>query len=119
MKHLNESEIPFSTGGKFGSKYLHRCSNYEFGNIVIPPQTRYAEKSHIHKKTTEVFWFTQGAPLLLVDDKKIRIKQGEVYVVEPTEVHNFMNDTDNPVHITFIKSPGLLEDRIEVEEEIK
>ena len=105
MKNLNQADVKFSTGGDFGSKYLHRNENYELGSIIIPPQTRYAEKDHVHKKTEEVFWFTKGEPLLIVNNEQIRVHEGDVYVIEPNEVHNFINDTNQESHIVFIKSP--------------
>ncbi len=115
MKKINEKEIPFRQGGNFGSKYLYKSKNNELGRIVIPPQTIYDEKNHYHKKLEEMFYFMKGEPLLLIGDKKIRVKEGDVYTVEPNEVHNLENDTEEEVWILFNKSPAIKGDRFEVD----
>jgi len=117
MQKINESHISFRQGGNHGSKYLHRGEDYELGKIVIPPETKYAEHSHFHKKTEEVFWFIEGEPLFLINKEKIRVRKGDVYVIEPGEKHNILNDTNRECFIVFSKSPRLLEDRFEVDEE--
>lgn len=117
MKRLNEADIGFRQGGNFGSKYLHRGENYELGKIVVPPKKRYDEYRHRHEKTEELFWFLQGEPLFFIDEQKIRVREGDVYVIEPGEVHNLVNDTDKECLIVFAKSPRLEGDRFEIMKE--
>ena len=115
MKKVNEFDIEFRQGVDWGSKYLHRGKDYELGKIIIPPKTKYASHSHFHKETEEVFWFIKGKPLFYINNEEIRVNEGDVYVIEPNEVHNILNDTDEESLIVFSKSPRLLEDRFETE----
>ena len=116
MEKINESDVEFRQGGNYGSKYLFRRQYCEGGKIVIPPNAKYAERAHYHKGIEEIFWFIEGEPLLLVGDEKIRVKQGDVYVIQPREEHNVLNDTSNRCLICFIKSPIISGDRFEVKE---
>jgi mannose-6-phosphate isomerase-like protein (cupin superfamily) len=115
MKHVNEQDVPFRQGGDFGSKYLYRGQYNELGKIVIPPHTKYEERNHFHKGLEEVFYVIQGTLIIHIDGQKIRAKEGDVYTINPKEVHNLENDAEEEVQILFNKSPVIKGDRFEVD----
>ena len=42
---------------------------------------------HFHRRTTETYRTLKGTPVLFVDGKKHRLKEGEELVVRPSQVH--------------------------------
>ena len=50
---------------------------------------------------------------MTVDDAEFRVKTGDAFRVEPGEVHNIINDTDQPIEAVFIKGTYDLKDKVD------
>lgn len=49
--------------------------------------------THFHKTTTEFFHFTSGSGRLVLSDREIPLYPGVSIVIQPYEVHTFINDS--------------------------
>jgi len=110
MEKVNENEKEYRKGNKSGPKYLMRGPKLEWGIIRLEPGE--AMGAHGHNEVEEVFYFFEGEPKILVNDKEHRVKQGDVFRLEAKEKHDIVNDTSAPVRYIFIKCPFLPEDKI-------
>ena len=109
MEKLNEKDREFR-GGDSGPKYLIRGPKWEGGIIVFKPGQKLGK--HYHNDVEETFYFLEGSPLMVINDKEMRVTPGDVFRIEPKETHNIINDTQKDTRIIFIKCPYLPEDKI-------
>ena len=80
---------------------------------LLPGQTLGA---HYHQRVEETFFFTAGAPIMVVNGERIRVRTGDAYRLDPTDTHDIINDTDSPVDAVFIKDRLDPEDKISIKE---
>ena len=52
---------------------------------------------------------------MLIDNVEHRVVPGDVFKLPPSEAHDIINDTGNPVRLIFIKCPYLPDDKVAVE----
>lgn len=71
-----------------------------------------AEKAHGHNIIDETFYFIDGNGTMIVDDKEYDAPQGSVFQIEPKEMHNIRNTSNNTLKIVFIKSDYKPNDKI-------
>ncbi len=71
-----------------------------------------AEKAHGHNIIDETFYFIDGNGTMIVDDKEYDAPQGSVFQIEPKEMHNIRNTSNNMLKIIFIKSDYKPNDKI-------
>jgi len=102
MKSVNEKEIPFR-GGESGVKYLMRGPSIDWGLILLKPGEKMAEKAHGHNLLDETFYFVEGDGVMIVNDEEFGALEGNVFLVEPKEMHNIRNDSQKSIKIVFIK----------------
>lgn len=58
---------------------------------ILPGETA---KSHFHKKQTEIFYFINTAGEFFVNEKKVKLQDGDVLVVEPGDIHKVSNKSN-------------------------
>ena len=109
MEKINENECKFR-GGDWGVKYILRGPRIDWGIILLKPGK--ATGAHGHQEVEETFYFIEGFPKILVNDVEYRVKEGDVFRLEPLEKHDIVNDTQEEVKLIFIKIPYLPEDKI-------
>lgn len=109
MERVNEFDKSFPKGDS-GVKYLFRGPHIDWGILVLKPGE--ALGKHGHKEVEETFYFLAGTPILYINDTSFRIKVGDAFRIEPTESHNIVNDTAQPIKIVFIKHLYRPEDKI-------
>ncbi len=102
MKHVNEKDFQYR-GGESGVKYLMRGPSIDWGLILLKPSEKMAEKAHGHNLLDETFYFVEGDGVMIVDDKEFVALEGSVFLVEPKEMHNIRNDSQELIKIVFIK----------------
>jgi quercetin dioxygenase-like cupin family protein len=51
-------------------------------------------KNHYHKVQTEIFYFLNENGYFIVNGKRVPAKTGDVIVIEPWDMHEVVNDTD-------------------------
>ncbi len=109
MEKVNEQELEFRHGDH-GPKYLIRGPKWEGGIIVFKPGQTLGR--HYHNEVEETFYFLEGSPKIIINDKDIRVKPGDVFRIDPGEAHNIVNDTPNDMRAVFIKCPCLPKDKV-------
>jgi quercetin dioxygenase-like cupin family protein len=55
-------------------------------------------EEHYHSQMYEVYLIAQGQSVAVVDGQEIKLKAGDMLVVEPHEVHTFVNSTEDYLH---------------------
>lgn len=66
---------------------------------IKPGQTA---KSHYHKKQTEIFYFLNENGYWIINGEKKYFKKGDVLVIEPSDKHIVVNDTqDDYLYVAF------------------
>jgi mannose-6-phosphate isomerase-like protein (cupin superfamily) len=109
MENFNEKDREFR-GGDFGPKYLVKGPHWDGGIIQLKPgQTLGA---HYHNQVEETFYFLEGMGDMVVNGAKYPIKPGEVFIIQPGEQHDIVNNGGRNIRVFFVKSPYLPEDRV-------
>jgi len=111
VEKVNERDCQYRKGDS-GPKYLMRGPRIDWGVFRFLPGQELG--AHWHERIEETFYFLRGSGKMVVEGKEERIEVGDVYRIEPGEVHNIINDTDAPVEGVFIKSSYDPEDKIDV-----
>lgn len=99
-------------GGTSGVKYLMRGPSIDWGVILLNPGELMAETAHGHNFIDETFYFIEGDGVMIVDNNDYNAPEGTVILVEPKEMHNIRNDSDNPLKVVFIKGEYKPDDKI-------
>ncbi len=61
--------------------------------IKIKP--REVAKNHYHKVQTEIFYFLNNNGYFVVNGEKISVKTGDIIVIEPNDMHEVVNNSDD------------------------
>ena len=71
-------------------------------NSSIPVAVGYANagvrEQHYHAEMYEVYLVAQGKSTVVVDDQTVILEAGSVLIVEPGEVHTFIESTSDYYH---------------------
>jgi mannose-6-phosphate isomerase-like protein (cupin superfamily) len=108
MERVNENDLQYRAGDH-GPKYLFRGNLYEWGVCRLLPNGTLG--AHFHGEVEETFYFPNGGGIIVVDGKEHQIRPGDAFKISPTEPHDIVNDTDDPIELIFIKCPYLPEDK--------
>ncbi len=100
MKKINEKDVPFKYE-KSGPKYLFNEKNFSGGVAYLNPGEEI--KIHTHEDEREIFYFITGSPLFIAGNEKIRVNQGDGFLVDAKETHGVLNDTKETVKLVFTK----------------
>jgi len=68
-------------------------------------------EKHVHQKMYEVYLVANGHSTAVVDGKDVSLKSGDMLVVEPGEVHTFIDNSDDYFHFV-INAPFVKGDKI-------
>ena len=112
MEQVNERELEYRNGNS-GPKYLFRGPRIDWGVLRFLPGQSLGK--HRHEEVEESFLFTAGTPLVVVNDQQIRVKPGDAFRFEPGDVHDIVNDADEPTDAVFIKHVFKPKDKVDVE----
>jgi len=110
MERVNEFDLEYRQGDS-GPKYLFRGPQLDWGVLKFLPGQELGP--HHHDRVEETFYFTAGTPKMIVDDAECRVRTGDAFRIEPGEVHNIVNDTDEPIEAVFIKSTYDPKDKVD------
>jgi len=111
MEQVNADNLEYRKGDS-GPKYLFRGPRIDWGIMKFNPGQTMG--MHKHAEVEETFFFTEGAPLIVVNGENIRVRTGDAFRLEPGDVHDIVNDTDQPIEAVFIKSIYKPDDKIDV-----
>jgi len=112
MERTNEREKTWRNGNS-GVKYLGRGPKIDWGIVKFQPGEELG--AHYHQGVEETFYFPEGSPKMIIDEREIRVSAGDAFRVEPGEAHNIINDTSSDVIAVFIKAPYDPQDRVSVQ----
>jgi mannose-6-phosphate isomerase-like protein (cupin superfamily) len=90
-----------------------RGPSIDWGVILLKPGELMGDKPHGHNEIDESFYFVQGNGVMIIDNKEYDAPEGSVFLVEPKEMHNIKNNSDDEIKIIFIKGEYKPEDKIE------
>ena len=86
-------------------------------NSQVPVPIGYANEgidlTHYHEQMCEVYLVAQGQSTIVVDGASVTLKQGDVIVVEPNEVHTFTHSSADYLHFV-IHAPFVKGDKVVV-----
>ncbi|MFH1126597.1 MAG: cupin domain-containing protein [archaeon] len=68
-------------------------NNSRFVLIKMEPHTEI--KPHHHTRIKEILYITKGTGNIVVNDIERRCKPEDIILVEPSEIHRMINDTDD------------------------
>ena len=68
---------------------------------------------HYHRKLYEVYLVARGSSTIIVDNTPITLHAGDVIVVEPGEVHTFVENTPDYFHFV-LHCPPIRGDKVVV-----
>lgn len=84
-------------------------------NSKVPIPVGYAnegiDESHYHTQMYEIYLVAQGQSTAIVEGEMITLQAGNVLVVEPNEVHTFINSSDDYLHFV-IHTPFVKNDKV-------
>jgi len=110
MEKVNETGKEYRNG-ESGPKYLFRGPRIDWGVLRFLPGQELG--THYHEKVEETFYFTRGTPLVIVNGQEHRVRVGDAFRMDPGDIHNIINDTDEPIDAVFIKSDFLPKDKVD------
>ena len=61
---------------------------------------------HYHQRMSEIYLIARGRAVMQVDDRTIAVEAGDVIIIEPGEVHTFLESSPDHFHFV-IQTPGL------------
>ncbi|MBY9018549.1 MAG: cupin domain-containing protein [Candidatus Lokiarchaeota archaeon] len=112
IKQINENDFEYRKGDS-GVKYLMRGPSIDWGIILLNPGEAMADVDHGHHEVDETFYFVEGNGLMIVNGKKHDAPQGSVFLIEPNEIHNIKNNSEDQLKVLFIKGEYKPEDKYE------
>ena len=65
---------------------------------------------HFHKVKTETFYFLKGKGSLILNGKQIDIFPEKLIVIPPNSIHEWINDSDEPMEAVILKTNNTPED---------
>jgi len=84
-------------------------------NSNVPIPVGYAnegiDETHYHAHMYEIYLVAQGQSTAIVEDEEVTLQAGSILVVEPNEVHTFINSSDDYLHFV-IHTPFVKNDKI-------
>ena len=66
--------------------------------------------NHYHKETYETFYVTEGSLKVKIDDFSFTVHKGDIFTVEPYEVHTVEAISGRAKMMTFLSKPYSKED---------
>jgi len=111
MQKVNEHDLEYRAGDS-GPKYLFRGPKIDWGVLRFLPGQKLGR--HRHERVEETFYFTKGTPLMIVGGEQFRVRAGDAFRLDPGDVHDIINDTNEPVDAVFIKSSYDPQDKVDV-----
>ncbi|TXT53604.1 MAG: Cupin domain protein [Promethearchaeota archaeon] len=112
MKQVHEKDFNYRKGDS-GVKYLMRGPSIDWGLILLKPGEKMADNPHGHNQIDETFYFIEGEGTMIIDDKGYDAPAGSVFLVEPKETHNILNEGSKDLKVVFIKGEYKPDDKFE------
>lgn len=85
----------------------HRNSsvkNQSLAKVTIEPGKTIFE--HYHKKTEELYHIIQGEGIMVIEDEKQKVGEGETVIILPGQKHKIANRRDSDLVMLVMCAPG-------------
>jgi mannose-6-phosphate isomerase-like protein (cupin superfamily) len=79
-------------------------------DIIIPAGVEV--KRHHHPVAEEIYYITSGEGVMTINGASRRVGKGDAIVIEPGDVHKFLNDTKADVRMIVTSTPAWTPDSI-------
>ncbi len=87
-------------------------------NSAVPIPIGYANEGikerHYHAEMFEIYLVAKGSSVAIVGDAEVQLEVGDMLVVEPGEVHTFMQSSDDYLHFV-VQTPFVKGDKFVAE----
>jgi len=84
-------------------------------NSPVPIPVGYANKGidekHFHKRMFEIYLVASGTSTVVVNEREATLRAGDVLVVEPNEIHSFVESSDDYRHFV-VHAPFVKDDKV-------
>lgn len=70
-------------------------------DVIIPPHTIVSQ--HKHEYTDEIFYITENSAVMQVENKKFKVKAGDMILVNKQEIHGFENNSSKELKLFVLK----------------
>ncbi|MCD4684690.1 MAG: cupin domain-containing protein [Anaerolineae bacterium] len=81
---------------------------------TVPIPVGYAntgvQERHVHRQMYEIYLIAQGSSIAEVGGERVTLQAGDILVVEPGEVHTFLDSSSDYVHFV-IQTPFVKDDK--------
>lgn len=83
---------------------LGGTTHHSLAYVVLP----YGKSSaaHFHKISEETYIITKGEGELIIDKEKIKLKQGDSYLIKPGKIHQIFNRKKKQLEFFVISAPA-------------
>ncbi len=87
-------------------------------NSGVPIPIGYANQGvnekHYHAQMYEIYLVASGNSTCVVNNQEIHLKTGDILVIEPHEIHTFIESSEDYLHFV-IQTPFVSGDKFEIE----
>jgi quercetin dioxygenase-like cupin family protein len=87
-------------------------------NSAVPVPVGYANEGinekHCHTQMYEIYLVAKGTSTAIVNGVAVSLQAGDMLVVEPGEVHTFIENSENYLHFV-LQTPFVAGDKVSVE----
>lgn len=73
------------------------------------------QEHHYHNEMNDIYLIASGTSTAIVNGREVKLKKGDVLVVEPLEKHTFKESSDDYFHFV-INMPFVKEDKVTINE---
>ncbi len=82
---------------------IHGNSNQSLAEATIP--VGFTTFLHMHKTSEEIYYIIEGEGLMTINDRKFKVKNGDIIYIPPRHYHNIKNTGNVPLKILCCCSP--------------
>jgi mannose-6-phosphate isomerase-like protein (cupin superfamily) len=102
MQKINLNDIRPEMDGCGEIRHLYSSPHLSLSHVkVVGPA-----KAHYHKMLEEIYYVTQGSGELVLGDKVLKIREGDVIPIPKNTVHQLRPVNNQPFEIIFVTYPA-------------
>jgi mannose-6-phosphate isomerase-like protein (cupin superfamily) len=79
--------------------------------IPIGYANRGIDEKHFHRQMFEIYLIASGTSTVTVDGREVKVKAGDALVIEPNEVHSFLQSSADYMHFV-VHAPFVKDDKV-------
>lgn len=99
-------------GGVCDGWHLVKRTDLSVISERVPPGA--IEKRHFHSKARQFFYILSGRAVIVINDQRIVLTEGQGIEVDPGTAHQFKNESSEDVNFLVISHPSTRDDRVEI-----